>query len=390
MTGTWYVVRGASVSLMLACLAGSAVRGQEPSRPPRTTHHVPSTSNVVLVVIDGARWQEVFRGGDCALMTKTQGVGDTLRLRASYCRSTPDSARALLMPFLWGTVARRGMILGNRDLGSDVHISNSMKFSYPGYNEILTGAADPRIDKNAFGPNPNVTVYEWLAHRPGFAGKVRVWGTWDVFDSIFNEPRAGIPVRSGWDVPFPRARDAGEAELDALWATTTRYWDYMPPDAFLQRAVLKSLQHDHPRVLFVGFGESDEWAHDRRYDLYLGSLHDADGYLAQLWRTLQSMSAYRGKTTLLVVTDHGRGRTTETWTDHGREVEGAEEIWFAALGRGVPAAGAVKGGSQMVQAQVAATLTALVGERWVGVNAAAAPAVDFRSYTPTASTMEHR
>lgn len=390
MTGTWYVVRGASVSLMLACLAGSAVLGQEPTRPPRTTHHVPSTSNVVLVVIDGARWQEVFRGGDCGLMTGAQGVGDTLALRAAYCRPAAESARAALMPFLWGTVARQGIILGDRDRGSVARISNTMKFSYPGYNEILTGAADPRIDRNGFGPNPNVTVYEWLAHRPGFAGKVRVWGTWDVFDAIFNEPRAGIPVRSGWDVPFPRARDAGETELDALWATATRHWDHMPPDAFLQRAVLKSLQHDRPRVLFVGFGESDEWAHDRRYDRYLGSLHDADGYLAQLWRTLQEMPTYRGRTTLLVVTDHGRGRTTERWTDHGREVDGAEEIWFAALGPGIPAAGAVQGGAPMVQAQVAATLAALLGERWAGLNAAAAPAVDFRSYPPTASTREHR
>lgn len=345
---------------------------------------------VVLVVIDGVRWQEVFRGGDCALMTKDQGVDDTLALRAAYCRPTANSARAALMPFLWGTVARLGMIVGDRDQGSDAHISNTMKFSYPGYNEIVTGVPDPRIDKNDFGPNPNVTVYEWLAGRPGFGGQVRVWGTWDVFDAIFNESRAGIPVRSGWDTPFPRPRDPAEVELDALWATTTRHWDFMPPDAFLQRAVLRSLRADRPRVLFVGFGEPDEWAHDRRYDHYLGSLHAADGYLAELWRTLQSMPGYRGRTTLLVVTDHGRGRTAQKWTDHGRTIEGAEEIWFAALGPAIPAMGAVAGGPPLVQAQIAATLALVVGERWSRFNAAAAPAVDFTRYTPFASTLERR
>ena len=388
MNRTWRVGRGAWAVMVLPFVISNSAVAQ--SGPATTTHHVSKSENVVLVVIDGARWQEVFRGGDCALMTKAQGVGDTLALRAAYCRSDPDSASAALMPFLFHTVRARGAIFGDRDRGSDVHISNTMKFSYPGYNEMLTGAADPRIDKNDFGPNPNTTVYEWLARRPGFAGKVRVWGTWDVFDAIFNERRAGIPVRSGWDVPFPRARDAGEAELDALWATTTRYWDYMPPDAFLQRAVLKSVRHDRPRVLFVGFGESDEWAHDRRYDLYLASLHAADGYLAELWRTLQSMPSYQGRTTLLVVADHGRGRTAETWTDHGREVEGAEEIWFAALGAGVPALGRVRGGAPLIQAQVAATIGAAIGQRWATFNANAAPPVDFRSYTPTASTMEHR
>ena len=360
------------------------------SRPAQ--HATPNTQNVVLVVIDGVRWQEVFRGGDCALMTKAQGgVEDTLALRARFCRGSADSARAALMPFLWGTVARRGILLGDRDRGGDGHIANPMKFSYPGYNEIITGTPDPRIDSNDFGPNPNLTVFEWLARRAGFGGRVRVWGTWNVFDAIFNEGRSGLPVRSGWDTPFPGPRNDVERELDALWATTTRQWDYMPPDAFLQRAVLRSLRADRPRILFVGFGEPDEWAHDRRYDHYLGSLHAADGYLRELWETLQSLPGYRGTTTLLVLADHGRGRTAADWTDHGRSVAGAEEIWFGALGRGVPAVGPAVEGPPFVQAQVAATLASLVGERWEAFNTAAAPAVDFRSYTPTVSSrMEHR
>ncbi|MEO6068067.1 MAG: alkaline phosphatase family protein [Gemmatimonadota bacterium] len=355
-----------------------------------TLHAVRSPQSVVLVVIDGVRWQEVFHGADCTLMDSAQGVEDTLALRRRYCRSTTDSARVALLPFLWGTVARRGLLLGDRDHGSDAHISNSFKFSYPGYNEILTGTADPRIDKNDLGPNPNVTVYEWLAGRRGFAGRVRAWGTWDVFDAIFNEARAKIPVRSGWDVPFPGPRDAAEAELDALWATTTRYWEFMPPDAFLQRAVLRSIRTDRPRVLFVGFGEPDEWAHGRRYDLYLASLHAVDGYLAELWRTLQALPEYRGRTTLLVVTDHGRGRTPRDWTDHGRTVDGAEEIWLAAIGPSVPAAGAVRGGPALIQAQVAATVAAMVGEVWSSVNAGAAPPVHFASYSPTNPTLERR
>lgn len=385
MTQKRYVVRGTlCVGLMLLALV---TRG-EAQRRPSTTHDVPRTSNVVLVVIDGVRWQEVFRGGDCALMTKEQGVEDTLALRARFCRARHDSAARALMPFLWSQMVGYGMVMGDRDLDVDAHISNSMKFSYPGYNEILTGVADPRIDKNDFGPNPNVTVFEWLARRPGFVGRVRAWGTWDVFDAIFNEARARIPVRSGWETPFPGPRNEVERELDALWATTTRHWDYMPPDAFLQRAVLRSLRTDRPRVLFVGFGEPDEWAHDRRYDHYLGSLHAADGYLKELWETLQSLPTYRGRTTLLVLTDHGRGRTSRDWTDHGRSVDGAEEIWFAALGPGIPLIGHVQSGSPLVQAQVAATVAHLVGERWSAFNASAALPVDFESYYPQISLLD--
>lgn len=42
-----------------------------------------------------------------------------------------------------------------------------MWFSYPDYNEMSTGVADPRLDSNGYGPNPNVTVFEWLNKRPG-------------------------------------------------------------------------------------------------------------------------------------------------------------------------------------------------------------------------------
>lgn len=383
MRVAYWVLRGVVVAAALVGRPGQLRAQINEPMPGRT-------EKVILVVIDGVRWQEVFRGGDCALMTKEQGVEDTLATRARFCRTTPDSARGALMPFLWGTMARQGMVLGDRDHGGDAHISNTMKFSYPGYNEILTGRFDPRIDKNAFGPNPDTTVFEWLAHQRGFEGKVRAWGTWDVFDAIFNEARAGFPVRSGWDTPFPAPRGEGEAELDALWATSTRWWSYMPPDAFLQRAVLHSWRTDRPRLMFVGFGEPDEWAHDRRYDHYLESLHAADGYLRELWEEIaRHTSRSTDHTTLLVITDHGRGATAQDWTDHGRDVAGAEQIWFAGIGSGIPPIGVATAGPPFVQAQVAATLLQMLGYDRRRFNADAAPPVDFRSYTPSASTMEH-
>lgn len=378
-TGSRWVRLGAFA--LAWCLGAPRVlQGQRGARSP-------GAGNVVLVVLDGVRWQEVFRGGDCALMDRADGgVEDTAALRRRFCRSDRDSARAALLPFLWGTMAREGALFGDRDTGSDAHVTNPYWFSYPGYSEMITGAADARVNSNNFGPNPNVSVFEWLARRPGFEGRVRVWGTWDAFDRIFNEARAGIPVRSGWETPFPVPANDAQRELDALYATTTRWWGDVSPDAFLMRDVLQSLAWDRPRALFVGFGESDEWAHARRYDHYLGSIRDADGYLAQLWAALQASPRYRGSTTLIVLCDHGRGRTPRDWTDHGRDVPGADEIWLGAIGPGVPPLGVVRSGPPLLQAQVAATVAASVGERFTGVNTRAAPAVDFSTYLTTAPT----
>jgi len=125
------------------------------------------TRNVVLIVTDGLRWQEVFTGADSALMDREHGrVDDTTALRRDFLRDTPEQRRAVLLPFFWSAIARQGQIYGNPVTGSEARVTNGLKFSYPGYNELFTGAPDPRIDRNDYGPNPNVTVFEWLNGFP--------------------------------------------------------------------------------------------------------------------------------------------------------------------------------------------------------------------------------
>ena len=99
------------------------------------------TQNVILVMIDGMRWQEVFRGADPALLPipGPEWVGKsedmTAAAEAHYGQATADERRKALMPFLWSVVASQGQIFGNRDLGSDSHVTNGLDFSYPGYSE---------------------------------------------------------------------------------------------------------------------------------------------------------------------------------------------------------------------------------------------------------------
>ena len=77
------------------------------------------------------------------------------------------------------------------------------------------------------------------------------------------------------------------------------------------------------------------------------------------------------KTSLVLTVDHGRGRSERDWTDHGAEVEGAEEVWMAVMGPDTPPLG-VREGVQAKQAMVAATVAALLGEDLASVTPAAA------------------
>jgi hypothetical protein len=161
------------------------------------------TRNVVLIVSDGLRWQEIFAGADRSLMDTDHGGiwADPKELKQEFWRDDVSERRELLFPFLWTVVAKKGQIFGNQNKGSVAHVTNGMAFSYPGYNEMLTGHPDPKIDRNEFGPNPNVSVFEWLNHMPEFHGKVAVYGPWNVFQDIFIEKRSGLVRQSGWTLP---------------------------------------------------------------------------------------------------------------------------------------------------------------------------------------------
>src|SRR5262249_60457459 len=103
------------------------------------------TRNVVLIVSDGLRWQEIFAGADPTLLNEANGgIWDKeADLRREFWRDDPVERRRALFPFLWNTVAVRGQIFGNQALASVARVTNGLAFSYPGYNEMLTGRPDP-------------------------------------------------------------------------------------------------------------------------------------------------------------------------------------------------------------------------------------------------------
>jgi hypothetical protein len=359
-------VRAAARILVFSLLAAPVVAA-EPTR---------RTENVVVIVTDGLRWQEVFRGAERALVSdKPGGVEDVAATKAAFWRETPKERREALLPFLWSVVAKDGQVYGNADAGSAAQVTNGYKFSYPGYNEIITGASDVRIDRNGFGRNPNVSVFEWLNGLPEYRGRVAVVAGWDVFPGIFDRERSRLDMRTGWDTPVPVDPTPRQALLNALYRTVTREFSDMPWDALLQQTLLDYVQTRLPRVLFVGYGETDEWAHNGRYDLVLQSAHNVDGFIRELWTTMQAIPQYRNRTTFLITTDHGRGDGPENWKHHDWNVDGAENIWIAVVGPDTPALGERKNTARVTQSQIAATAAALLGQDWRSANPGAAPAL---------------
>ncbi len=365
--GFWRRLVAVSFAVLFA--VAPALRAEEPAS---------KTRNLVLITTDGLRPEEVFQGAEEALLSKKPGgAAHPEALRATYWRDTPEARREVLMPFLWRVVARQGQIFGNVDKGSPAKVTNGRNFSYPGYNELLTGAADDRIDSNDKKPNPNVNVLEWLNGKPAFQGRVAAFTSWDVFPFILNRERGGLFVNAAWE-PLPSGPDGlwpTQELLNRLMAETPRMWDGVRYDSLTFAAMLEHLKREKPRVLYVSLGETDEFAHEGRYDLYLEAAHRVDAFLERLWTTLQDMPEYRGSTSLVVSTDHGRGGLPDGWRSHGAKVPGAEKIWIAVIGPDTPALGERSEVEAVTQSQIAATVAALLGEDYVADNPKAAPPI---------------
>lgn len=326
----------------------------------------PQTERVIFVMTDGFRWEELFSGGESRLMSLDPGgVKDAEGLKREFDRPTAEERRAALLPFIWSVIAKEGQIWGNPERDSIVEVTNGKNFSYPGYSEILCGFADPRIDSNKKIPNPNFTVFEWLYKKPRLEGKVAAFAAWDVFPSIFNAERCGFLVNAGYE-PLPGFPENPKIQLlNALKVELPKKWGGEPYDAITFQSAYEYLRTQKPKLLFLSLGETDEWGHEGRYDEYLVAAQRFDSYLRKLWETLQEDVEYRGKTTMIISTDHGRGGFPAEWKSHGEKIAGSERIWLMAIGPDTAPLGEREKTQKIGQNQIAATIAALLGEDYV-------------------------
>jgi len=318
------------------------------------------TENLILITLDGMRWQEIFGGAESRLIGNKKFVDDSTALKKIFWAETPGERREKLMPFFWQVIASQGQLYGNRNLGNKVNTANTMWFSYPGYNEILTGSADDEhITSNDAIDNPNKNVLEFIDQQKGWKGKVAAFTSWDNFPWIINIRRNGLPVNAGLMKaeinPNEREKLMNELMFQLPMGSTRL-------DGLTFHYAFEYLKKNKPRVLYLSFDETDHFAHEGHYNRYLASAHYIDGFIRTLWEWSQSQPEYKNKTTVMITADHGRGnKSDEDWRHHGSKMPDADQIWIAILGPDTPALGEVKNEQQLYQNQVAKTMAAFLG-----------------------------
>jgi hypothetical protein len=312
------------------------------------------TKNIIIVTLDGYRWQEIFEGPDQSIILNPRYVKDTTVARA-FDGTDAQVKRQKLMPFLWTVIAGQGQLYGNRNYKNKVNCVNNHLLSYPGYSEMLVGYHERSVSSNDKRVNPNPTVLEFINKHQGFHKKVAAFATWDVFPYIFREKEAKIYVNAGNEIAEGKITANEERVNQQLTADVRRSDEHTFSYAF------EYLKREHPRVMFIGFDATDTNAHGGHYDKYLQSAHTIDGMLEELWNWVQSHPEYKDQTTLLITTDHGRGKGKNSWKNHRLLARGSRHIWFAVIGPDTPAFGELKFEAKYFQKQVAKTIAAFLG-----------------------------
>ena len=341
---------------------------------------------VVLVTLDGVRVQEIFGGMDPVIANAPEaesGIYEGAVTKARYWRDTPEARREALMPFFWKTLAPAGIVLGSQAKGSKATVRNDQWFSYPGYSEILTGEPQPEVGSNDFVRYPNRTVLEYVHGTLGLGyGDVAQIGAWEGFKYAASQ-KDGVFLMNGARDPFPPEYSTPQIDyLVGLRDDVMQLWEESSSDTLCYRIALEYLRKFQPRVMWLGFVQSDDWAHARRYDLVLDYLHLVDRELGELWATLQAMDAYRGKTTMIITTDHGRGRTPADWAEHDAGIQGSQDIWVAIIGPDTPATGEAANVGDVTQSDIAATLLQALGLDWKAFNPKAGPPIPGATGSP--------
>jgi len=344
--------------LLTACAANTSSYERSCPAPVATAAHAAPrpdgrTRNVVIVTIDGVRWQEVFGGIDAP------------RARDAGMSACDILAGGELTPNLHRHFAAGGVVIGAPGYG-EIVASGPNFVSLPGYEEIFTGRASS-CTSNFCDHIPDTTLVDELrAQLQLRTDQIAVITSWRAIEraAAFDDRALTISAgRSGGatrDLVRVSARasrildEASDADAYPGWV------DYRP-DRYTAAIALDYLVARRPRFLFIGLGDTDEYAHRHNYRGYVSGLRAADAFVGQLMGTLATLGEYGAETTVIVTTDHGR---SASFASHGGDAPESRRVWLFAAGGAVPALGFADGSRIMRLADIAPTV-----RRWLALAA---------------------
>ncbi len=232
--------------------------------------------NVIIVVIDGARYSETF-GSD-----------------GKY------------IPHIYNDLAPLGTVFTNFRI-ADEGISSTN----PGQASILTGTW--QIIENDGSEQPNKpTIFEYF--RKEFSAKAT-----DCFIVAGKEKIGALSysTSTGYGLNYAASTNCFDGNDDEVYDSLV-----VVMDAY------------HPKLILVNFPTTDIEGHSGVWNEYVSALTNVDRIVYNLWQKIQNDPYYKNTTTMFVTNDHGRH--SDNFKNHGCNCDGCQHIMLLAIGKDIP------------------------------------------------------
>ena len=233
-----------------------------------------NTGNVIVIVIDGARYSETF------------------------------GAKSKYIPHMYNDLKPLGTVYTNFRISDEGQTKTS-----PGHSSILTGTWQQIANDGSERPT-KPTLFEYFRKEDGTP----------VTENFMIAGKAKLGALS-----YSTDPEFGKKYCASTYCVDTT-------DDATYNELIKIMDKYHPRLIMVNLPDVDHRGHANDWTGYLRAITNADSLVYLLWEKIQCDSFYKDKTTLFVTDDHGRH--TNDFTSHGDHCNGCEHIMLLAIGKG--------------------------------------------------------
>lgn len=245
--------------------------------PPRPAY---KTQRVIIVVVDGPRYQETWEAGGKYIPMRFQ-------------------------------LATQGVLFKN-------FTNDGITLTNPGHTAICTGIYQ-NIDNGGNHYPENPSIFQYYLKQSGLPNsKCQIITSKDKLHVLSNCNYVA------WKDQFRPEFDCGNNGPNS---------GYRDDYTTFQHA-LATLNSKHPDICLIQFKEPDASAHQGNWAGYLDGIRNTDQYVSSIWNFIQKDPYYAGITALFVTNDHGRhsDTTLDGFVSHGDSCSGCRKIELFAIG----------------------------------------------------------
>lgn len=249
------------------------------SQTPKSSYN---TENVIVVIMDGARYSETW--------------GDSTKEK---------------LPRLADELSTHGVI-------NQHFYNNGPTFTVPGHTSITTGFYQGIDNSGGELPfHPSFLQY-WNSKNADSEALTRIVTSKDKLEVLSNCQDSGFADQ------YQPLTDCGNSGIGSGYRH----------DSITYAHLVQILSEHHPKLTVVNFREPDYSGHSGNWEKYIQGIRNTDEYIYKIWNFIVQDDFYQGKTTLFVTNDHGRHLegVSNGFASHGDDCMGCRHIMLYAFG----------------------------------------------------------